>query len=432
MNIGQEQQILVEVGALEFCIDLNEVLSIISPPKMVRLPAARGSFTRAFKYLDELGAAVSIRAKFELDERQDMQSGQLLLSRINERLAGFWFDKIVGILKVGDDLQVYEDFEGLNRPSPVLDQLFVYKQRLIPHVTLFGLLHFEQASEWKHWAEIDKPELERLLREAEQALLDEETGIKLAKELANRGQEDIPPQPMDVDELYELMDDAGVEAGAGEKELSTAEYTPDVEAARSVASVDSPDVVEEVVQGADSQAGLDPTAEPTGDAQNAHIEEPEQDTDSNTDATVTYGLMQTSTTEEPEARDNGNVNELQEDALFSLERKNEALRQRMDSEQEVDLSEYQIIKVGDKGLLKGLRRWLRRLVLISLLMVLAAVSMVGVEYVNLHGNPIDRIVIQAENGEVDWARSYAEGTSELKRFSLYVKEFVQAQLQRLE
>lgn len=432
MNIGQEQQILVEVGALEFCIDLNEVLSIISPPQMVRLPAARGSFTRAFKYLDELGAAVSIRAKFELHERQDMQSGQLLLSRINERLAGFWFDKIVGILKVGDDLQVYEDFEGLKRPSPVLDQLFVYKQRLIPHVALFGLLHFEQASEWKHWAEIDKPELERLLREAEQARLDEEAGIKLAKELANRGQKDIPPQPMDVDELYELMDDAGVEAETGEKELSTAEYTPDIEAARSVAAVDSPDVVEEVVQVPDSQAGLDPTADPTGDAQNAHIEEPEPDTDSNTDATVTYGLMQTSTTEGPEARDNGDASELQEDALFSLERKSEALRQRMDSEQEVDLSEYQIIKVGDKGLLKGLRRWLRRLVLISLLMVLAAVSMVGVEYVNLHGNPIYRIVIQAENGEVDWARSYAEGTSELKRFSLHVKEFVQAQLQRQE
>ncbi|MDH5183847.1 MAG: chemotaxis protein CheW [Gammaproteobacteria bacterium] len=440
MKIGQEQQILVEVGALEFCIDLNEVLSIINPPKMVRLPAARGAFTRAFKYQDELGAAVSMRAKFELDERQDMQSGQLLLGRINDRLAGFWFDKVVGILKLGDDIQVYEDIDHLSLPSPEIDQLFIYKQRLIPHISLSGLLRFEQPAELKQWLKIDKPELERLLQEAAQARVDALNKQKNEEELAKRKAfDDAPPAAMALEEFYALMDEAGVGIGLGEEAVFESEQVVESELSTSenmvVASVPEAVAGPESLPEPEAGVEIEPVDGLAADRNNSPVEEPAAVPDNEVplaipvsaepDATVIQHLLQTQiqATEESEAK--STQNQPQDDAMFALEKKGAAYRQRMDAEQELDLTEYQIIKVGDHGLIRRLRRWLRRLILSFFLLGLVVAGMAGVEYVELHGNPVERVIIQTASGDVDWGKTYTAGTHELKRYAAYVVDYVQ-------
>lgn len=434
MNIGQEQQILVEVGAMEFCIDLNEVISIITPPKMVRLPAARGAFTRAFKYLDELGAAVSVRAKFELEERQDLQSGQLLLGRINERLAGFWFDRVVGIHKLGDDMQVYDDTPQLQLPVSEVDQLFVYKQRLIPHISLSGLLRFNQATEWKQWLETEKPELERRMREAElaeQARLDAQKAEKEKLEPARQAPLQ-KPAPLTLEELYLLMDEAGVVVTASSESVeyqAARESIPEsadvtVIAAEAVVT-DSPVVEEVSVTEVETAAGIAP--QPSGD-----------EAGTTSDVDQHYSLAVPVTGEE-KASATGQVEdepaesrtaEPEGDALFALEKKSEAYRQRMDAEQQVDLTDYQIIKVGDRGLIRWLRRWMRRLLMGSLLLLLVMLTVVTYDYVGLYGDPRERVYIQNAQGEVDWSASYAGGRDELKRYVGYIAKRVQQRLHR--
>lgn len=434
MHIGQEQQILVEVGELEFCIDLNEVLSIISPPKMVRLPAARGAFTRAFKYLDELGAAVSMRAKFELDEREDMQSGQLLLGRINERLAGFWFDKVVGIHKLGEDMHVYDDMHKLRLPVSEIDQLFVYKQRLIPHITLSGLLRFEQASEWKQWLQTEKLEIEHALSEAklaEQARIDAIKEHKAAEESAREAKhQELPPsRPLLVEELYALMDEAGIGPVINEPEPLEAEAGvtngPGGEAETAFETQTSTEAAASV-EDAVELSPLEPQPQETATS-------PDSDEDQALSLAVPvdpepvnsliHNLVEShsETASETEADED----QSEDDAIFALEKKSEAYRQRMDAEQQVELKEYQIIKVGDRGWRRWLRRWLRRLLLTGLLLLLLMLAVVSNDYVRLYGDPVERVYIQTEAGEVDWAASYAAGSTELKRYGLYVVEVAQ-------
>ena len=436
MNIGQEQQILVEVGALEFCIDLNEVISIINPPKMVRLPAARGAFTRAFKYLDELGAAVSVRAKFELDERQDLQSGQLLLGRINERLAGFWFDKVVGIHKLGDDMQVYEDIQQLHLPVHEIDQLFVYKQRLIPHISLSGLLRFEQASAWKQWLETEKPEIERKLREAEQAeqaRLEEQKQQKAEEELVRQAPMETPSS-LSVEALYALMDEAGVvptQTTMTEPEEAVADTAPDLQEAIE-SQIEAP---EEAVT-AESHMDEAELAIPSPSPEDDVSETIDAKTDSGYSLAVPVASVanhsvssdkQASIQEERETETAAGEGE--DDALFALEKKSEAYRQRMDAEQQVDLTEYQIIKVGDRGLIRLLRRWLRRLVWAGLLLVLVMLSVVTNDYVRQYGDPLERVYVESADGKPDWAASYAQGRRELGQYASYVVDVVRERLQ---
>lgn len=446
MKIGQEQQILVEVGALEFCIDLNEVLSIINPPKMARLPAARGAFTRAFKYQDELGAAVSMRLKFEMDEREDLQSGQLLLGRLNERLAGFWFDKVIGILKQGDELKVYEDFDQLGLPSPEIDQLFVYKQRLLPHVTMSGLLSFQKAAEWIQWLNTEKPELERRLQAEAQAQIDALNEQKAQDELARlKQQEELPPRPVEVEEIYALMDEAGIVNASRETEESDAEIISESELTIGVSDNSASQLID--VPGSLANVELEPVVDGGAEIESAvetteekpqHEQESEFDcslplavpVSSDVTSPVTNGLIQTEAAEEQISE--VAEDEAQDDARFSLEKKSQAYRQRMDAEQDVELTDYQIIKVGDKGLIRRLRRWLRRLFLLFLLLLLTAAAMAGKEYLQLHGNPVDRVVVHNDSAEIDWHRSYAEGRKEAKRFADHFVGFVQKRVPQLK
>ena len=434
MEIGQEQQILVEVGTLEFCVDLNEVLSIITPPKMVRLPGARGAFIRAFKYLDELGAAVSMRVTFELEEREDMQSGQILLGRLNGRLAGFWFDKVVSILKLGDKLSVYEPQQALDLPCPDIDQLFVYQHRIIPHISLAALLRFKQAADWKQWLQTDKPLLEHRLLEAEveaSALAD-----AAAAEAEAEAQPDVQHAPpaipaMELDELYALMDAAGVRAEPVAKQLDSL----------SGEDVSVTSIVDETIP--DTELESDPVApdeplqadEPAQEQEESMPSMPPEPAlavpvSPSNDNALSRGMAQIAAGVPDEDIAVSDVDT--EDALFSLERKGAAYRQRMDAEQAVELADFQIIKVGEKGLVRRLRRATRRLFSWLLIGMFLALTLVVVEYVEAQGDPLPRVLVRTVGGEIDWAKSSTASGDELGRFIIFFGEFVQYQGRKLQ
>lgn len=408
MKIGQEQQILVEVGEFEFCIDLDEVISIINPPKMVRLPSARGAFIRAFKYQDELGAAVSMRVKFAQPERTDMQTGQILLGRLNGRLAGFWFDKVTQILKLGDGAEWYPIPAGEQLPTPEFDTFVRYRDRLIPHTSLMGLLRFEQAEAWKQWVAEHKPRLEAGILAAEQEAAEAEARAREAARAAATPampvSESIEPL-ITMEEFYALMDEAGVgevEPEPGEPEVQEAEEVliPEQEETETVeAEEESPLPLAVPVN--------PPEEEPDTEAQNQlTVSEPQE--------TESESVAEPEPTPEREASG--------EDAMFSLERKRDKIRKRMNPESDANLGDYSIIKVGDKSLLRWLRRWLRRLVWMLLLAAVVFVGVQGVQYQQQRGLGMEQLWVRNPTGETDWPATRQAVEKELVQFGRFLRE----------
>lgn len=407
MKIGQEQQILVEVGDYEFCIDLDEVLSIANPPPMVRLPSARGAFVRAFKYQDELGAAVSMRVKFDLPERQDMKSGQMLMGRLNGRLAGFWFDKVSQILKIGDGAEWYPIPKDLEVPGQEFDGFILYQDRLIPHTSLPGLLAFEQAQAWRQFVDVDKRRLEeKLIRAAKAASAAAEAEAARRVEISLPGPDELIP----LEELYALMDEAGVHV---ESDVTADQDT-------------------EVVEAESGQAGSseEPVAEPE--------EEPlplavpvglDIETEESVAATNQLTVGESTSVDEPSEPAEQDVSPPSgedTDAMFSLERKRDDIRKRMDPDGDANLGDYSIIKVDDKSLFGRLRRWLRRLILVVLLLALVAAGTTLVAYQGERQLPLDELWVHKADGSTDWAASGKSLSREWGRFLHYLEKQLEA------
>jgi chemotaxis signal transduction protein len=408
MKIGQEQQILVEVGEYRFCIDLDEVLSIINPPKMVRLPSTRGAFIRAFKYQDELGAAVSMRVKFGLSERENMQSGQILLGRLNGRLAGFWFDKVLQILKIGDGAEWFPVPAKVSLPTAEFDGFVRYREHLIPHTSLLGLLRFDQAEAWRKWLATEMPRLEA-------GVLEEEVAGEAPTQAPA---ESLPEEPqLTMEEFYALMDEAGVVDSA---EFEVTEPPPPAvelpEEAAETPHVDGlqmaeMDFEEEFEKGEAAEQESPPLAVP--------VTPPEPEPEA-----PIHGLQVTTGTEEEvpveeapaeEARGSG------EDAMFSLERKRDDIRKRMNPEGDANLGDYSIIKVGDKGLFRWLRRWLRRLFLVAFLAAIAYIAVMGTQYQQQQKLTLEQFWIHTPDGDTDWDATRKAVQKELGRFGRFLK-----------
>lgn len=228
--IGEEQLILVEVGEYSFCLPLNEVLSIIIPPKMARVPAERGAFIRTFKHHGELGSAVSIRHQLGLPEREDITSGQLLLGRMNGRLAGFWFDKVDRLLYLGRNCKKLSNKYSTDFNDGITS-LISLKGTVVPQTTLDGLIFFKDSNGFKEWYSSKRVEIQESLSQDGWGDDDTEkegsavarfkhlTGEDLkADEADEEPEEDIDSN---IDEQEQEVVEAPVEEDASEEATST-------------------------------------------------------------------------------------------------------------------------------------------------------------------------------------------------------------------
>jgi hypothetical protein len=423
MKIGQEQQILVEVGEFEFCVDLDEVLSIINPPNMVRLPSARGAFIRAFKYQDELGAAVSMRVKFGLPEREDMKGGQLLLGRLNGRLAGFWFDRVSQILKVGDGAEWYPVPANVTLPTPEFDTFIRYHERLIPHTNLLGLLRFDQAEAWKQWVAEEKPRLEARAQAAEREEAEAEAQAEARSTPAPSSLEISEPL-ISLEEFYQLMDEAGVD----ESEEFAVPEPPVVEVPGELG--EPPPQVEGLQM---TEIAIAEALEPRSEAQEEEESSPPLAVPVNPpEPEVPAQGLQVTPEEEEEAPVAPPTVEVEsapsgEDATFSLERKRDDIRKRMNPEGDANLGDYSIIKVGDNGLFRWLRRWLRRLFVVAFLASVAYIAVMGTQYQQQHKLTLEQFWIHTPDGETDWGATRKAVQKELVRFGRFLKPSLKVQ-----
>lgn len=178
MNSTLEQQyLLFRVGEILACFNLAETLSVINPPKMIRLQSARGSIIRAFRHQDELGAVVSMQIKFGQPEQKDYSAGKLILGRINGRLAGFWVDEVLGITRLSDPIEVEDEQLAQEIDHAAIDKVVVHREQRYLHLAMQPFMQFEnpqQILQWIHkkhleWQERDLHKQEEELERQRQA-----------------------------------------------------------------------------------------------------------------------------------------------------------------------------------------------------------------------------------------------------------------------
>ncbi|MBD3669780.1 MAG: chemotaxis protein CheW [Gammaproteobacteria bacterium] len=443
MKIGRDQQILVELGEYQFCVDLDEVISIIQPPKMVRLPSARGAFIRAFKYQDELGAAVSMRVKLDLPEREDMSSGQILLGRLNGRLAGFWFDHVNSILRIGDGAEWYHPSEGSGLPGDEFDTFVNHQGRLIPHSSLMGLIRFQHAESFKRWWEQDKPQLEARLHQDEEGQGTENISTEAVKSAAATASLDVST-PMDgyegplisLDEFYDLMDEAGIDADdksspAPQEEPQSQESLKEIPPPEINSDEINSDEIEDEAQRHDvtpaDETHEDPVQIQQGEKDIASMDQPPTENPlavaiMPADSREAFIQALDEVAEDPDDDGIKENNKEDSDALFKLERKREKFRKRLEQRGEANPVDYSIIKVSGKSLLRKLRKWSMRTLLLLLLLSGAAIGYSGYHYIQQNGSPLERVLVKDEAGRLDWSASAGEMVTESQRYWEHVRQ----------
>ncbi|MBD3609202.1 MAG: chemotaxis protein CheW [Gammaproteobacteria bacterium] len=420
--IGEEQQILVEVGEYSFCLALNEVLSIIPPPQMIRLPATRGAFTRAFKYQDELGATVSVRHQLELPEREDMSSGQILLGRINGRLAGFWFDKVDRILRIGSDCeQVDSEFYRL-LPNDSILSLISVNGRIVPQVSLAGMIRFTNAEEFKRWYQED-------IKAIENAILVKQWANE--QELQQKAEQDTgitDAEIISLEEVYQLLDAADeVEAASiissealpGEQEPESLPVEQREEANKELAeTVVEDSETEELVstQEAGSDAVEPELTEETSSLdveETAPVTEPEAisnlalPVEGSDDETSHQAIVNRIAQQQLEAESDLSAEEPQEDvvlpdARFKLEKKRERMKQRMNEGRRTRLSDFQIIKVSEAFITRIKRRTLKPLLRGSVLSILLLCINGTTQFIQQRPEPIQQLGQIIQQRPFEW------------------------------
>ena len=111
-----------------------------------------------------------------------------------------------------------------------------------------------------------------------------------------------------------------------------------------------------------------------------------------------------------------------EDALFSLERKRDKIRKRMNPEGDANLGDYSIIKVGDKSLLRWLRGWLKRLLLLAILAAIAYTAIQGMHYQQQRKLSLEQLWIHSPEEGTDWNATRRAVHQELQRFGRFLKQ----------
>ncbi len=125
------------VGPYRLCVRADDVDSIITMPAIAGLPLASKSIEGIFEYRDRVAVVISLRRKFGLEDPEDPQSGQLIVTYIGETLSAFRVDEVFDIIPAAglswNRLPAFSD-------SNAFDTYFIHEDSIILH-TSFALLN---------------------------------------------------------------------------------------------------------------------------------------------------------------------------------------------------------------------------------------------------------------------------------------------------
>lgn len=99
MRTGQNHGnvLCFSVTPYRFCLPAVEVVSIITPPRLTRLPFSAADVPGVFRYQGEIATCYDLRCKFSLPPRPVDQPGRLLLGRDDGVLLAFLVDEVSDI-----------------------------------------------------------------------------------------------------------------------------------------------------------------------------------------------------------------------------------------------------------------------------------------------------------------------------------------------
>lgn len=134
---GHGNVLCFSVAPYHFCLPAIEVVSIIMPPRLTRLPFSPADVPGIFEYLGEIATCFDLRRKFSLPSRADRESGRLLLGRDEGALLAFLVDKV-------SDIRRTETLDWHTVPIPtaarrVVDGCYLDGDEIILATSISGL-----------------------------------------------------------------------------------------------------------------------------------------------------------------------------------------------------------------------------------------------------------------------------------------------------
>jgi len=120
MRTGQNHGnvLCFSVSPYHFCLPAVEVVSIITPPRLTRLPFSAADVSGVFRYQGEIATCYDLRHKFSLPPRRADQQGRLLLGRDDGALLAFLVDEV-------SDIRPSETLDWRTVPLPAVGERVV-------------------------------------------------------------------------------------------------------------------------------------------------------------------------------------------------------------------------------------------------------------------------------------------------------------------
>lgn len=94
------QLLLFTIEDSLFCCPSSQVLTLIAPPPLTRIPFMPDFARGAFDYQGHTASVISLRHKLHFTDAQDRTDGVVLLSPLGQRIAGFWIDAVDEVVDV--------------------------------------------------------------------------------------------------------------------------------------------------------------------------------------------------------------------------------------------------------------------------------------------------------------------------------------------
>lgn len=162
MDKSQQKSSLLtfQIGPYCFCAPAVDVEAIITMPDIRSLPFAPNSVAGLFLHRGQIATVISMRRKFGLKEQRDKGSDQLIMSRINSSLKGFWVDKVLDIIPCSR--LSWSTVSALS-PMTAFDKFGLKEDEILLATTFVQLYEiavaFQQSSSVQHLAEGKKSKL---------------------------------------------------------------------------------------------------------------------------------------------------------------------------------------------------------------------------------------------------------------------------------
>lgn len=98
LNDNQHSLLTFRVGPVLCCAPTLPVSSIITPPKLTHPPGSDQAQPGIFRHGSYIVKVIDLRQKFGVDINEQIQPGNLIISRFNDESYAFWVDQIIDVI----------------------------------------------------------------------------------------------------------------------------------------------------------------------------------------------------------------------------------------------------------------------------------------------------------------------------------------------